>query len=105
MFEDGSVADADALVEQWIGGYDRAGILHGHIRWHQALGALDIGDVDKALAIYADVLHPSCQRGAALERDVGLRLAAVAACSPMATPCRGNSGTTPTPMPAAISRR
>jgi Tfp pilus assembly protein PilF len=59
MFEDGSVTEADALVEQWIGGYDRAGLLHPHIRWHQALGALDVGDVEKALAIYADVLHPS----------------------------------------------
>jgi len=59
MFEDGSVDDADALVEQWIGGYDRAGILHGHIRWHQALGALEIGDAGKALSIYADVLQPS----------------------------------------------
>jgi Tfp pilus assembly protein PilF len=59
MFEDGSIADADALVEQWIGGYDRAGLLHPHLRWHQALGALDIGDIDKVLAIYTDVLHPS----------------------------------------------
>jgi hypothetical protein len=59
MFEDGSVADADALVTQWIGGYDRSGILHGHIRWHQALGALEVGDAAKALSIYADVLQPS----------------------------------------------
>ena len=59
MFEDGSIADADALVEQWIGGYDRAGLLHPHIRWHQALGALDVGDIDKVLAIYTDVLDPS----------------------------------------------
>ena len=29
---------------QWIGGYDRSGILHGHILWHQALGALEHGD-------------------------------------------------------------
>jgi hypothetical protein len=59
MFEDGSVADADALVTQWIGGYDRSGILHGHIYWHQALGALEQGDAARALAIYADVLQPS----------------------------------------------
>src|SRR5258708_11395789 len=59
MFEDGSVADADALVTQWIGGYDKSGILHGHIYWHQALGALEQGDATKALAIYADVLQPS----------------------------------------------
>ena len=59
MFEDGSVADADTLVTQWIGGYDRSGILHGHIYWHQALGALEQGDAARALAIYADVLKPS----------------------------------------------
>lgn len=59
MFEDGSVADADALVRQWIGGYDRSGILHGHILWHQALGALEQGDAATALAIYADVLKPT----------------------------------------------
>jgi hypothetical protein len=59
MFEDGSVADADTLVAQWIGGYDRSGILHGHILWHRALGALEVGDASKALSIYADVLQPS----------------------------------------------
>jgi tetratricopeptide (TPR) repeat protein len=59
MFEDGSVTDADALVTRWIGGYDRSGILYGHIYWHQALGALEQGDAAKALAIYAEVLRPS----------------------------------------------
>jgi tetratricopeptide (TPR) repeat protein len=59
MFEDGSVAEADALVTQWIGGYDRSGILYGHIYWHQALGALEVGDASRALSIYADVLKPS----------------------------------------------
>jgi hypothetical protein len=59
MFEDGSVADADALVTQWLPTYDRSGILHGHIAWHQALGALEHGDASRALAIYAEVLQPS----------------------------------------------
>lgn len=58
MFEDGSIEAADRLVDEWIPGYDRAGILHGHIRWHQALGALERDDADRALAIYADVLQP-----------------------------------------------
>jgi tetratricopeptide (TPR) repeat protein len=35
MFEDGSVEEADTLVDRWIPTYDRSGILHGHIRWHQ----------------------------------------------------------------------
>jgi hypothetical protein len=59
MFEDGSTGDADALVTQWIGGYDRSGLLYGHIYWHQALGALETGDAAKALSIYADVLDPA----------------------------------------------
>jgi tetratricopeptide (TPR) repeat protein len=59
MFEDGSTSDADALVTEWIGGYDRSGLLYGHIHWHQALGALEVGDAARALAIYADVLDPS----------------------------------------------
>lgn len=59
MFEDGSIDEADRLVDDWIPSYDRSGILHGHILWHQALGALEHGDAACALAIYADVLQPS----------------------------------------------
>lgn len=66
MFEDGSVDDADALVDRWIPTYDRSGILHGHIRWHQALGALEHGDAARALKIYAEVLQPSVTHAAPL---------------------------------------
>jgi hypothetical protein len=59
MFEDGAITEADALVTAWIPSYDRSGILHGHIRWHQALGALEHGDAARTLSIYADVLQPS----------------------------------------------
>ncbi|MBB4372338.1 hypothetical protein GGD63_005142 [Bradyrhizobium sp. cir1] len=59
MFEDGSIDEADRLVDDWIPSYGRAGILHGHILWHQALGALEHGDAARALNIYADVLQPS----------------------------------------------
>jgi len=62
MFEDGSIDAADRLVDEWIPSYDRTGILHGHIRWHQALGALEHGDAARALAIYAEVLKPSATR-------------------------------------------
>jgi tetratricopeptide (TPR) repeat protein len=58
MFEDGSIDEADALVRQWIRGYDRSGLLYGHIFWHQALGALEVGDAARALSIYADTLDP-----------------------------------------------
>ena len=59
MFEDGSIDEADRLVEDWLPTYGRAGILHGHILWHQALGALEHGDAARALRIYDDVLQPS----------------------------------------------
>ena len=59
MFEDGSTAAADALITEWLPCYDRRGILHGHIFWHQALAALENGDADRALAIYADRIQPS----------------------------------------------
>jgi hypothetical protein len=59
MFEDGSINEGDALVDRWIPGYGPDGILHGHIRWHQALGALEHGDAARALQIYSEVLQPS----------------------------------------------
>ncbi len=59
MFEDGSGEQADALISGWLPGYDHAGILHGHLSWHQALVALEAGDVDRALALYAAGVRPS----------------------------------------------
>lgn len=59
MFEDGSGAEADALITDWLPGYDRTGILHGHLSWHQALVALEAGDVDRATGIYAERVRPS----------------------------------------------
>ena len=59
MFEDGSIADADALASQWLPSYDRTGILYGHIYWHQALCALERGDASTALSIYSYILQPS----------------------------------------------
>jgi hypothetical protein len=58
MFEDGSGGDADRLITDWIPSYDRSGLLHGHICWHQALVALENGDADRALAIYAAKVQP-----------------------------------------------
>ncbi|HKV00175.1 MAG TPA: tetratricopeptide repeat protein [Vineibacter sp.] len=62
MFEDGSAADAEALIAGWLPDYDRAGILHGHISWHQALLALQQGDAQRALAIYADRVQPKVSK-------------------------------------------
>jgi hypothetical protein len=58
MFEDGSGDDAEQLISEWLPSYDRLGLLHGHISWHQALVALERGDAARALAIYAERVQP-----------------------------------------------
>ncbi|MBU6499379.1 MAG: hypothetical protein KGQ40_12700, partial [Rhodospirillales bacterium] len=62
MFEDGSGADAEALIGGWLPRYDRGGTLHGHIAWHSALVALERGDTGQALALYAAHVAPAVSR-------------------------------------------
>jgi hypothetical protein len=59
MFEGGTGEDAETLISAWLPGYDRAGQMHGHVAWHAALAALERGDAERALAIYADHVQPS----------------------------------------------
>ena len=68
MFEDGSGDDADALVTRWLPGYDRAGVLHGHLCWHQALVMLERGDAARALAIYTEHVRPGVNSGMPINR-------------------------------------
>lgn len=63
MFEQGATEEAEALIEQWLPDYDRAGILHGHLAWHAALSALEREDPQHALAIYAKHVRPSVSLG------------------------------------------
>lgn len=63
MYEGGAGEDADALIKGWLPGYDRSGILHGHIAWHSALVALERGDPAAALAIYDTHVEPSVSQG------------------------------------------
>jgi tetratricopeptide (TPR) repeat protein len=58
MFECGAHDEAEALISPWLPGYNRAGLLHGHISWHAALSALERGDATAALAIYLDSVQP-----------------------------------------------
>ena len=63
MYEGGAGEEAERLIAGWLPGYDRAGILHGHIAWHAALGALERGDAERALALYAEHVQPSVSAG------------------------------------------
>ena len=66
MFEDGSVDDAERFIAAWLPGYDRKGLLNGHIAWHQALLALERDDCPRALAIYRDRIAPEVTTAAPL---------------------------------------
>ena len=63
MFEQGAAQEADALLADWLPGYDRAGLLHGHLAWHAALSALERDDPQHALAIYSEHVQPSVSLG------------------------------------------
>lgn len=63
MFEGGAGEDADRLIAGWLPGYDRTGPLHGHIAWHAALSALERGDAERALALYAEHVQPAASAG------------------------------------------
>ena len=59
LFEEGATDAAAALIDDWLPGYDRQGLLYGHIHWHQALLALEHDDPARALAIFTQALHPA----------------------------------------------
>lgn len=63
MFEDGAGPEAEAFITGWLPTYDRSGVLHGHIAWHEALTALERGDPGRALAIYEHHVQPSVSLG------------------------------------------
>lgn len=63
MYEAGAGEEAERLIADWLPGYGRAGVLHGHIAWHAALGALERDDPEQALAIYGDHVQPSVSEG------------------------------------------
>ncbi|RTL71720.1 MAG: tetratricopeptide repeat protein, partial [Hyphomicrobiales bacterium] len=66
MYEDGSVAEADHFISDWLPGYQPAGILHGHIAWHQALLALEQDDAARALDIYRRAIARGASQAAPL---------------------------------------
>ncbi len=63
LYEAGAGEEAERLIADWLPGYGRSGPLHGHIAWHAALGALERGDTDRALAIYGAHVQSSVSAG------------------------------------------
>jgi len=55
-YENGDRDNGRAFIHDWRSDYDKRSILHCHISWHEALWALEAGDMDGAWAIIdADV--------------------------------------------------
>jgi len=62
-YEAGASAEAEAFIADWLPGYDRSGILHGHVAWHAALLALERGDTERALEIHRQHVAPAVNQG------------------------------------------
>ena len=62
-YEAGNTGAGLAYLGEWLGGYDRAALLHGHLSWHCALWAMEQGDTDRMWrTIDADVV-PGAAKG------------------------------------------
>jgi len=66
LFEQGEFDVCQTFMDDWLPGYDRAGILNGHLCWHLALGALDRGDTAGALRIYDERIRLAVSQAAPL---------------------------------------
>lgn len=66
LYESGANDEAGGVIAGWLPGYNRSGILHGHIAWHGALIALEQGDLKGALSYYQEYVAPPVTYGVPL---------------------------------------
>lgn len=57
-YEAGEDAAGLAALRHWHAGYSRDGFMHGHLAWHMALSALELGDTDTAWALFDAHVQP-----------------------------------------------
>lgn len=58
LYEQGEAVAGQAYLSDWMAGYDRRAVLHGHMAWHEALWALGQGDVAGMWHHYHDAIAP-----------------------------------------------
>jgi Tfp pilus assembly protein PilF len=51
------------LLQEWIRGYAKEGLLHCHINWHIALWQLELGNPEEAMRTYLQGVHPGAAWG------------------------------------------
>ena len=61
-YEQGAAGEGEAFIGAWLPRYDRAAPLHGHLGWHQALFALQRGDVERAVSVYLANVSPNASQ-------------------------------------------
>jgi hypothetical protein len=59
FYEADAADEGAAYLEAWLAGYDRGGLLHGHLSWHQALLELAAGRPAKLFALYRAAVAPT----------------------------------------------
>lgn len=64
-YEEGDVENGIGFLKDWLKGYDKAGVMHGHLSWHQALWSLQTGDLDSMWALLDDAVTPEAAIGGA----------------------------------------
>lgn len=57
-YEAGEDAAGLSWLQTWYAGYAREGFMHGHLAWHMALWALELGDQRTAWALFDEKIRP-----------------------------------------------
>ena len=64
-YEEGDADTARAFLKSWLPAYPRGGALFSHLNWHCALGDLEAGDHEAALARFRDAFGTQSHSGPA----------------------------------------
>lgn len=62
-YEAGETDAGVSYLEGWLPGYDRAGLMHGHISWHMALWSLAAGDTARMWDLVDGNVRPGVSQG------------------------------------------
>ncbi len=62
-YEAGETKAGTEYLQDWLKGYDRAGLMHGHLSWHTALWKLEQGDTDEMWQIVDADVAPGAALG------------------------------------------
>jgi len=63
LYEAGDADTGRAFLTGWLDGYERRGVLHGHLSWHAALWSLHAGDTDTMWSIVDGCVVPGKSQG------------------------------------------